>query len=228
LLDLLPLALGSAIYPTLMAMVVLILSRPNPRRLLAAYLAGALLTSLTVGFLVVGALNAGNVVGGSDRTVSPAVDIVVGLLALLLFWVILTDRDRRLRERRRLKHEERADDGRDPWSSRILDRESFRLTFVVGVVLNLPGALYLVALKDIAASDRSTATDVVLIVLYNLIMFTWAELPLIGYSISPDRTRALVAKTNEWLGGHSRRIAMGLCGAAAVYLIARGAIAAIG
>ena len=228
LLDLLPLALGSAIYPTLMAMVVLILSRPNPRRLLAAYLAGALLISLTVGFLVVGVLNAGNVVGGSDRTVSPAVDIVVGLLALLLFWVMLTDRDRRLRERRRLKREERVDDGRDPWSRRILARDSRGLTFVVGVVLNLPGALYLVALKDIAASDLSTATDVVLIVLYNLIMFTWAEIPLIGYSTSPDRTRELVAKTNEWLGGHSRRIAMALCGAAAAYLIARGAIAAIG
>src|SRR6266516_4153672 len=68
LLDLLPLALGSAIYPTLMAMVVLILSRPNPRRLLAAYLAGALLISLTVGFLVVGVLNAGSVAGSSARS----------------------------------------------------------------------------------------------------------------------------------------------------------------
>jgi hypothetical protein len=35
-LDLLPMALWSAFYPTLLAMVVLILARPNPRRLLIA------------------------------------------------------------------------------------------------------------------------------------------------------------------------------------------------
>jgi Sap, sulfolipid-1-addressing protein len=227
LLDLLPLALGSALYPTLLAMVVVILQRPDPRRILAAYLAGGMLTSLTVGFVVVGALNAGHVVGGSDRTVSPAVDLVAGLAALFLFWVLLTERDRAVRERRRLKKEASAKDAKDPLSERVLARNSLVLTFVVGMTLNLPGALYLVALKDIAASDQSTGADVAQIVLYNVIMFQWAEIPLVGYAISPDGTRALVMRINAWLGGHARQIAMALCGAAAVFLITRGLIAAI-
>jgi hypothetical protein len=52
LVEILPLAIGSAIYPTLLAMVVIILGQPNPRRLLAAYFCGGMLASLTVGFLV--------------------------------------------------------------------------------------------------------------------------------------------------------------------------------
>jgi Sap, sulfolipid-1-addressing protein len=222
MLELLPLALGSAVYPTLLAMVVLILGRPGPRRILAAYLAGALLVSMAVGLAVVRLLDAGKLVGGSHRTVSPAVDVGVGLLAVLLLWALLTDRDRRLRERRRRRHEARAQDGGDSWWQRILARDSVRLTFVLGVALNLPGALYLVALKNIAAADQSTAADVVQIALYNVIMFQWAEIPLIGYSVAPERTRELVARMNDWLGSHARQIAMALCGAAAAYLIARG------
>jgi Sap, sulfolipid-1-addressing protein len=228
LLDLLPLAIGSAVYPTLLAMVVLILQRPDPRRILAAYLAGAMVTSLTFGFVVVAALRAGKVVGGSDRTLGPGVDVAVGLIALLLLWVLLTERDRPIRERRRVKKEAKADDGEDPWSERLLARNSLVLTFIVGMALNLPGALYLVALKDIAASDQGTGADVLQIVLYNVIMFQWAEIPLIGYAISPDGTRALVARMHSWLGTHARQIAIALCGAAAAFLITSGLVAAIG
>jgi hypothetical protein len=224
LLDLLPLALGSAIYPTLLAMVVLILGRPNPRRILAAYLVGGMLMSLTVGGLVIASLNAGNVVGGSDKTVSPAVDIAVGLIALLLFWVLLTDRDAGMRERRARKKEEKTPDGKDPWSERILGRNSIVLTFVVGMALNLPGALYFVALKDIAASDQSTGSDIAQLVVYNVIMFQWAEIPLIGYSIAPERTQAFVGRVNDWLGEHARQVAMALCAVAAAFLIVRGVI----
>ena len=49
--------------------------------------------------------------------------------------------------------------------------------FVVGMALNLPGALYLVALKEIAAADQSSAQDLFQLVIYNVIMFAWAETP---------------------------------------------------
>ena len=142
MLEILPLALGSALYPTLLAMVVLILRRDDPRRILAAYLAGALVTSLTVGAIVIGALNAGKVVGGSDHTVGPGVDIAGGLLALLLFFVLRTHRDRALRERRLRR--KAAKDDKTPLSQRVLERESLVMTFMIGVALSLPGMLYLV------------------------------------------------------------------------------------
>ena len=114
------------------------------------------------------------------------------------------------------------EDGRDPWSRRILERDSMRLTFLLGVALNLPGATYLVALKDIAAANVGTTQAVLEIVAFNLIMFMLAEIPLISYTLRPERTREVVNNVNDWLGGHARQIAMFLCLAVGVWLLVRG------
>jgi hypothetical protein len=223
-LELLPLALGSAVYPTLLAVVILILTQPNPRRLLAAYLAGAVLTSLTIGLVVVGGLGSGHLLNGSSgRTINPAADLAVGLLLGGLLYVLLSGRDRRLVERRRQRKEAKAASQKQPWSDRVLARQSIVLTFIVGMALNLPGALYLVALKEIAAADQSFAEDVLQLVVYNAIMFAWAEIPLIGYGVAPERTEALIKRVHGWLGSHTRQIAIGICATFAVYLTLRGA-----
>jgi hypothetical protein len=221
-LDLLPMACASAIYPSLLAAVVLIMGQPNPRRLLSAYLAGALLVSIGAGLIIVFALDAGDVASGSEDRFGPGVDVAIGGIALLLFWVLLTDRDRRLKERRVERRPPKADDGRDPWSRRILTRGSLKLTFLLGMALSLPGALYLVALKDIAESETGTGKSVILIVAYNLIMFSLAEVPLLAYALAPDRTREAVVRGNAWLGNHSRQVAMVLCAAAGAILVVRG------
>jgi hypothetical protein len=222
-------ALWSAFYPTLLAMVVLIMRRPHPRRLLLAYFAGGLVASFTAAFALVTAFKEGHSLGASNRTVGPAVDIVIGLFALAFFWVLVTGRDRGMRERRTRKKEAKAleDAGREPWSHRLMQRDSLGLTFAVALALNLPGAMYLVALKDIAESSADAARQILWIVLYNLIMFALVEIPILGYVFAPDRTRERVEAFNEWLGGHSRQIAAGLCGMAGVVLFARGLIAAL-
>ena len=229
-LDLLPMALWSAFYPALLAMVVLILARPNARRLLIAYYLGGLTISFVAGALILEAFKAGHAVGASNRSVSPGVDIFAALLALVIFWVLLTGRDRGLRERRERRKEVKAaknGHSRYPWSARVLERESLGLTFAVALVLNLPGAMYLVALKDIAESKAGTAQTVLWVLLYNLIMFTLIEVPLLGYIASPEATKRRVAAMNAWLGGHGRQIAMGLCASAGAFFLARGLIAAL-
>ena len=216
----------AAIYPPILALVVVILARPNPRNLLLAYVVGAFLVSTLAGLGIVAALNAGNVVGGSDHTINPAVDIAGGVVALFVAWILLTDRDRQLRERRARRKSEKSD-GRDPWSRRMLERDSMRTTFLLGIALNLPGATYIVALKDIAAVDQSTAKSVSEIVAFNLIMFAIAEIPLVSYTLRPERTREVVNSINDWLGGHSRQIAMALCLGVGTFLLVRGLIHAI-
>ncbi len=221
-LEILPLAIGSAVYPTLLAMVVIILGQPKPRRILAAYLCGGLLASLTVGFLVVAALNSGHTVGGGDHTVGPAVDFVIAVAALAILFLLATDRDRALREYRARHRAKRKPKEGPSLSERILSRNSLIFTFVLGIALNLPGALYLVALKDIAAADIGTAETIAVVLAYNVVMFQWAEIPLIGYAVAPERTETTINSLNQWLGGHARQIAMALCAAAAVYLLIQG------
>jgi Sap, sulfolipid-1-addressing protein len=219
--ELIPLALAAALYPPILALVVVILARPNPRNLLLAYVVGALLVSTLAGLAIVAALKGGNVVGGSDHTVNPAVDIAAGVGALFVAWILLTDRDRQLRERRARKKAEKAD-GRDPWSRRMLERDSMRMAFLLGIALNLPGATYIVALKDIAAADQATGVAIAEILGFNLIMFSIAEIPLVSYTLRPERTREVVNNINDWLGGHSRQIAMALCLGVGAFLLVRG------
>lgn len=235
MLYLLPMALASAIYPSLLAGVVLILGRPNPQRLLLAYLVGALTMSIGAGLAIVFGLEASTVTAGRGDAVGPGIDLLVGLIALLLFWVLLTDRDRRLRERRRSRKAaaeaskaEASSEDRDPWSRRILSGGSLKLTFLLGVALSLPGALYLVALKDIAEADLAPAASIALVAAYNLIMFSLAEVPLISYAVAPERTRAAVNGANAWLGSHARQVAMWLCGGAGAVLMLRGLAEALG
>ena len=68
--------------------------------------------------------------------------------------------------------------------------------FLAALAINLPGASYLVALKDIAAAQHSTAQDIVLVLAFNAIMFLLAEIPLVGLIVDPRRTGELVARTD--------------------------------
>jgi hypothetical protein len=96
--------------------------------------------------------------------------------------------------------------------------------FAAALAINLPGAAYLVALKDIAAGHHSTGGEIALIVGFNLIMFLLAEIPLLGLLLAPERTEALVKRANDWMARHGREIAIVLCLVLGVFLIVRGII----
>src|SRR5437764_12398887 len=99
-MDLVLLAFEAAIYPTLLAAVVLLLSQPRPARLLGAYLAGGMIMSIGLGLAIVAALQDSHAVGGSRSAPSWVADLVVGALALLVAVVLATGADKRLRSRR--------------------------------------------------------------------------------------------------------------------------------
>jgi hypothetical protein len=215
------LALYAALYPTLLAAVVILLSQPRPFRLLTAYLAGGLTISIFLGLVIVFAL--GGAVHGNRSSLSWGADLTIGGLALLLAVGLATGLDQRFRERRKAKRPQKEKpQEREPWSQRILSRGSVPIVFAAALVINVPGAAYLIALKDIAAAHKSTGTSVVLIVTFNLIMFAFAEIPWLGLMLAPQRTQQLVGRTDHWLSAQSRRIAMLVSAALGVFLIVRG------
>ena len=59
-------------------------------------------------------------------------------------------------------------------------------------------------------------------VLFNLIMFVLAEVPLAGYFVAPEATAQKVEALNEWMGSHARQIVIVLATVMGVYLVARG------
>jgi hypothetical protein len=197
--ELFVLALLGALYPALLAVVIVVLRRPRPVHLLTFFLLGAMFVSLTIGITAVIALDPANF-HASERHVNGPVYLAAGLVSLAAGAMLL---DRR-RARRREEHRESKEKG-PSFSQRALSHDSGRLAFVLGIALDLPGLWYLIALKDIAAGGYTVAQRVLLVVVFNVIMFTVVEVPLVSYTFAPETTQRRVESFNGWLHRHGRR-----------------------
>ena len=219
------LAVGSALYPLLVAAVIVMLEAPRPLPLLLAYLAGGALMSIGIGIVILVLLDdAGAFTGSSAKTASPWADIVLGGLLVVLALLLVTGRDARLRRRRPDK--KTMDDGpkKESWTQRNLGGGSARVIFLVGMILSLPSFYYLSALKDIDRYYGVSATAIVLILIFNAIQFTLIEVPIVGYLTAPEATKRGVSTFNDWFRTHTRQIAEVAAGAIGLYLIISGVV----
>jgi hypothetical protein len=214
--------------PTLLAAVTVMMLMPNPKRLMLGYLLGAYATSITAGLLIVFSLH-GSASEGTAHTMGPIEDIVVGLLALLVAYVLGSGRDARLQERRRRRKEAKEGEGekKESFPERMLGRGSPRITFVVGVLLTFPGVSYLTALDRMAKLDATSAELVLLVVVFCVIQQLLLEVPLLGYTFAPDWTKDAVARFRAWLGRKGRRAGVWVAAVIGVLLVLRGVIALI-
>jgi hypothetical protein len=203
--------------------VIILLNQPRRRPLLSAFLAAGLTVSVGVGLALVFALHGAFHHG--NNALSSGMDLTVGGLALLLAVALATRADARFAERRRSRRSAPTDVSArkgEPIMQRLLARESTPLVVLASLALNLPGAAYLVALKDISAAHYKTGTTIALVVVFNLIMFLLAEIPLAGLFLNPAGTEEAVLRVSRWFSAHGRQIAIVLCLILAVFLIVRG------
>src|SRR6266516_657613 len=217
------LSLVAAANATLLAAVTVMLFLPSPKRLLLGFLLGALLISLTTGFLLVFAVHDSGATSTTQNTLSPSMDIALGLIALLVAYVLGSGRDERLKNRRKKKENEDAE--KSPSRvEQLLGRGSARVTFALGVVLTLPGIAYLAALRELDNLNYATVPTVLVIIGFNVMLLLLLEIPLLGYALAPERTVVEVQRFRAWLSRSGRRMA--IIGAAAVgaLLVARGVI----
>jgi hypothetical protein len=210
--------------PTLLAAVTVMMLLPNPKRLMLGYLLGAYTTSITAGLLIVFSLH-GSASESTAHTMGPIEDIVVGLVALLVAYLLGSGRDARLQERRRRRKEAKETaEKKESLPERMLGRGSARVTFVVGVLLTFPGVSYLTALDRMARLDATSAELVLLVVAFCVIQQLLLEVPLLGYAFAPDWTKDAVARFRAWLGRNGRRAGVMLAVVIGVLLVLRGVI----
>jgi hypothetical protein len=216
-LEIVLLAVASMFWPTLITIVVLALRVPQPVRILAWFLFGGLLTTITIGLILVFALQDASFVSGSSRSADPILNIAGGLLALAGALYL---------SRRKPATAEPAPSGskQSGLTQKAVERGGV-VAFVAGVVLNIvPGAFPFVALKDIAQLDVSDAGKVASVVVFYVIMFAFAEVPIVAYLFAPERTTARVNDFNEWLRRNSTRVAVYVLVVVGIYLLVRGLI----
>ena len=134
------LSLTASLNPTLVAATTVMLLLPSPSKLMLGYLLGAYMTSITLGLVIVFSLSNSSATNTTENTLSPAVDIGLGAIALAVAFVLYTGRHERLTERRRARKAAKPDKGPPRWQ-RELSKGSARTTFVVGALLTPPGRL---------------------------------------------------------------------------------------
>jgi Sap, sulfolipid-1-addressing protein len=220
-LELLVLAFASMFWPTLIVIVVLALRVSHPIKILTWFLVGGLLTTISVGIVIVFELQGSSLVSGSSPTIDSPVYITMGLLSLLAAFALLR---RTNRAPAKPRHETKASSAntKPPLTERAVGRGA-PVAFAAGVVLNiLPGTFPIVALKDIAEVNASNAAKVAAIVVFYLIMFAFVEVPIVAFVFAPERTTVAVNNFNDWLKRNGRRVAAYVLAVVGVYLTVRG------
>ncbi|HTT94376.1 MAG TPA: GAP family protein [Solirubrobacterales bacterium] len=221
MLDIFLLSLVAAANAGLLAAVTVMLFLPDPKRLLLGYLAGGLLVSLTIGFLIVFVVDDPSVTESAREAVSPSIDVALGLIALLVAYVLGAGHDRRVRERRQAQRP--AVEKGPSRVEQLLGRGSARVTFALGVVLTLPGVAYLAALRELKDGGYGVGIEILVILGFNLMLLILLEVPLAGYLVAPERTVVEVQRFRAWLTHHGRTLAVDSFLALGAFLLARAA-----
>jgi len=209
--------------PTLVAVTVVMLLLPNPKRLMRGYLLGAMMTSITVGLVIVFALKGAGVVKTTKHTINPIVDLALGAIFLLISLVLKTGEDERLKERRARRKRPKKDAGPPRWQT-ALDNGGPGTAFAVGAVLSLPGASYLAAMDGIIKLNAATTITILLVVMVNVIQMAPLELVVTAFSIAPDWTPKAIERFKRWFTSHWRRIAVIGTAIVGLLLVIRGVI----
>ena len=221
------LSLTASLNPTLVAATTVMLLLERPKKLMLGYLLGALMTSITLGLVIVFSLSNSNASNTTEHTISPAVDIGLGAIALAIAFVLYSGRADRLRERRRERKADKPDKGPPRWQ-RELSKGSAKTTFVIGALLTLPGASYLAGLHEIHKLNYSTTTTVLLVVGFNVVMLWLLEVPLASFVVAPDWTPAAINRAKRWVNRHAHMFAVRGFTAVGALLIIKGLIGLAG
>jgi hypothetical protein len=230
-LQALPLALASAVDPALIAAVAIMLSRGQAARLLVAYLVGGFGVSVGVGAVILFVLGKSAFGGDSGNLESPAGDIGAGLVLLAIAVVVATGAGARLAAVVKARWQSRSgakssDASHEAKRPSLLDRaraaDSPWVAWLAGVAWGTPGAFYLAALALIANSRDSIAGEIATTLIFNLVMFSLVEVPLVAFLVAPDFTRATIQRSSEWMSAHRRAVVALVVGVVAAYALVKG------
>ena len=220
------LSLAASLNPTLVAATTAMLLLPSPAKLMVGYLLGALMTSVTLGLVIVFSLSNSGAVNTTQNTLSPAADIALGGIALIAALILSSRRHERRVERRRAEKKSKPHKAPPRWQQK-LRKGSPGTTFVVGALLTLPGASYLAGLTEIHRLHYSTTVTVLVVVGFNLVMLCLLEVPLACFLVAPHWTPRAIDQAKSWVSRHAHALEVGGVTVLGALLIIKGIIGLI-
>jgi Sap, sulfolipid-1-addressing protein len=226
------LALAAAVYPQLLAVVVITLTRPNPQPLLWACYLASLLVSVGSSVLIFAVFQSrGSVAGTSSHRLGPTAYLLVGATAVLVAVLMATRRGRALFDRdgsaghrgeRRPRPGSAAAARTRARAERALSEGSVLVACLVGALLAIPGPFDLVALGHLARDGSGLVPAAGAMVVFALIKFLLIEVPIAGYTIDGDRTAVTVSRFSRWMQTNKLKGLAAIVGLFGIALIGRG------
>jgi hypothetical protein len=229
-----------AIDPGQVGAVAYILSRQRAMRLLIAYFIGGFGVSLIAGGVILFVLGRAGL--GQSSSIPPEIEIAVGVLALVVAALVGSGFAGRLRARAQARRAiakprdrppsaEAGHPGVDhlPGFDRLphrlqdaLNNESPWIVWIYGVAVGMPSAYYLAALASILKSGVGTSAQIAALLVFNLVAFVIAEIPLVSFALAPEATRARLDQLYGWISTHQRFVVTALAGVVGTYLVVVG------
>jgi Sap, sulfolipid-1-addressing protein len=228
LLQIALLAVASTFWPLLLVVVLIALESGQPLRILVWFYLGGLLTTMAVGSALVFGLQDSPLMSGPRMPSAPGVDIVIGLLALLAGFVIRRVEVRRKRDSaRREAPKEKKKSRSSEWMQQLVEHGG-HLSFAAGIVASIfPSPLVLLGMADIAQLGYDAIPTLVVILGFYLIMFTFIELPIIGFLVAPEWTKTAAVTTKAWLDRNLLLMAFWALTVVGTFEVIRGIVGAL-
>ncbi|BBZ39146.1 GAP family protein [Mycobacterium conspicuum] len=110
---------------------------------------------------------------------------------------------------------------RGSWTT-LVENGSVGMAFMAGLATSAPPLEFWPAVLAILASGATAGTQASAVLLFLLVAYAIAEIPLICYLAAPSKTRTVVTRVHNGLRVHRRPIFLSCLGAFGVMLIANG------
>jgi Sap, sulfolipid-1-addressing protein len=227
------LSLLVALDPVRIGIVALMISRPRPMQNLLAFWLGGMVAGMSVALVVLVFLRdftlplMQKVVSAMSTPIAAQTQVVIGVLAVSSAALILA----RQREPvpatgggasvSGMRPNRSTESGR-LWIRGQLEGGSTVVAFVAGLALATPPVEYLAAMIAILASGAPAAEQVGAALMFTLVAFTVAEVPLVSYLATPTKTLAVVQRLNDWMNERRHAIPALVIGACGVLLVVTG------
>jgi len=203
------LAFVAALNPKLLAVDLLLIENRRPRAMFLCVLLGGLTVGITIGLLDVLVFHADAI--NSQKTVSAAVDLALGLLLLAVGALVATGR---LHGRHKAPvpagggqpEKKEKKENKEGWAQRVLAEPRLGLALLVGALCGIPGGAYLSALHILVTSKAPAANQVVGVIVFVLIEFLLIIIPFVFLELRPEATKAALHNAQDWLAGHARQL----------------------
>jgi hypothetical protein len=213
-LEVIVLALASALRPAGVAALYALLSASHPRRVLIAYIVAGFTFSVAIGVLVVVAFGGADIRFGG--TVEDLIELLAGTAALGFAAGVAAGRAE-------LPSRANATGPESAMAVRLRN-PSVRTAAVAGVATHLPGLFYLVALNEIVAHRDEIADGIVAVLVFNALWFGAAIASVVIFMVRPGAARRALLRASAWARLHSRGVTIAVFAAVGAYLVVNGAV----